>query len=67
MGVCAGLLHGGDVVHEIQGRSLRGMTLDTVAELMAGLRGTIVFKITPALSDLRPKRRAQVRKKILHL
>jgi hypothetical protein len=55
----SGLLHAGDIIHEINGTGVRGFSVDQVAELMAGLRGTVVFKITPAISDLRPKRRTQ--------
>lgn len=61
----AGLLHAGDIIHEINGTAVRGFSVDQVAELMAGLRGTVVFKITPAISDLRPKRRTQVRGRML--
>ena len=56
-----GLLHAGDVIHEINGTAVRGFSVDQVADLMAGLRGTVVFKITSALSDLRPRRKTQVR------
>ena len=55
-----GLLHAGDVVHEINGMAIHGFSVDQVANLMAGLQGTVVFKITPAISDCRPKRRTQV-------
>jgi hypothetical protein len=53
------LLHAGDVVHEINGMAIHGFSVDQVANLMAGLQGTVVFKITPAISDCRPKRRTQ--------
>lgn len=55
-----GLLHPGDIIHEINGKNILGFTVDAVADLMAGLRGTVVFKITPAISDQRPRRRSQV-------
>ena len=60
VGTHTGLLHAGDVVHEINGTVIRGLSADQVADLMAGLQGMVVFKITPAISDCRPKRRTQV-------
>ena len=58
----AGLLHTGDVVHEINGTAVHRFSVDQVADLMAGLQGTVVFKITSAIPECRPKRRTQVRK-----
>lgn len=55
----SGLLHPGDVIHEINGKSIMGFSLDDVADLMKGLTGTVVFKITPAMSQHRPRRRHQ--------
>ena len=61
-----GLIHSGDIIHEINGRNILGFSVDDVADLMAQLRGTVVFKITPAISDQRPKRKTQVSTLIIY-
>lgn len=71
-----GLLKPGDVIHEINGESVRGRTIDEVADKMVyisliiilcnnyliqqTLTGTIIFKLSPSQQNYRPQRRNKV-------
>lgn len=59
-----GLLHQGDVIHEINGENIHSLSIDEVAERMEKLTGTVVFKISPSRQNIRPHRRNQ---KIKHI
>ncbi|XP_070570219.1 MAGUK p55 subfamily member 7-like [Ptychodera flava] len=57
----SGVIHVGDEVHEVNGIPVRGKEPDDVVGILAGINGTITFKLVPADMENRPCRESQVR------
>ncbi|KAK3736115.1 hypothetical protein QZH41_013536, partial [Actinostola sp. cb2023] len=61
----SGTLQVGDVIQEINGKSVHGKTTDEVVEIMEKLLGSVMFKVFPAMQDAKLQNESKTRLRAL--